>query len=302
MDYRIIISIFAFFSLISTGMILHTNRLQENIVKSSALDNARLYSNAIETFRTLYASEVVSVARKQGLEVTHDYHDKMAIPLPATLSMLLGNKIGESDSGASTKLYSPYPFPWRKETGGLVDGFAEKAWTNISADSSKPYFEFFLDSEQKTLRYAAADEMRASCIECHNNHPDSPKTDWKEGDLRGILEVNIPLNNVINRANNDLNISVMVYTLLSILGMIGILFMLKKHKDETNSLRMINDELNLAFDEIEILRGIIPICSWCHNIRDDEGSWEQMESYISQHTEASFSHGICPDCLAEVRP
>lgn len=56
-----------------------------------------------------------------------------------------------------------------------------------------------------------------------------------------------------------------------------------------------------AMEEIEVLKGIIPICSYCHSIRDDEGAWDNMEHYISSHSEASFSHGICPKCLPKAR-
>jgi hypothetical protein len=49
-------------------------------------------------------------------------------------------------------------------------------------------------------------------------------------------------------------------------------------------------------DEVKILKGIIPMCSYCHSIRNDEGAWDQMESYISKHSEVRYSHGICPKC------
>lgn len=49
-------------------------------------------------------------------------------------------------------------------------------------------------------------------------------------------------------------------------------------------------------EEIKTLKGIIPICAYCHRIRDDKESWQQLESYISEHSEALFSHGICPEC------
>ena len=55
-------------------------------------------------------------------------------------------------------------------------------------------------------------------------------------------------------------------------------------------------ELQTALDEITTLRGIIPICSGCKRIRDDRGYWNQIESYISAHSDADFSHGICPEC------
>lgn len=56
--------------------------------------------------------------------------------------------------------------------------------------------------------------------------------------------------------------------------------------------------LQQALDEIRTLRGIIPICSYCKKIRDDEGFWSQVEQYVSDHTDAKFSHGICPACFA----
>jgi len=57
-----------------------------------------------------------------------------------------------------------------------------------------------------------------------------------------------------------------------------------------------NNSLQKALDEIKTLRGIIPICSYCKKIRDDHGAWEIIEAYISSHSEAKFSHGICPEC------
>jgi hypothetical protein len=61
-------------------------------------------------------------------------------------------------------------------------------------------------------------------------------------------------------------------------------------------------KLQDALDEIKTLRGIIPICSHCKQIRDDEGIWQKIEKYIHEHSEASFSHGICPDCLRKHYP
>ena len=52
-------------------------------------------------------------------------------------------------------------------------------------------------------------------------------------------------------------------------------------------------------DEIKKLNGIIPICSYCHKIRDDKQMWQQLESYISEHSGALFSHGICPECYEQ---
>jgi len=61
-------------------------------------------------------------------------------------------------------------------------------------------------------------------------------------------------------------------------------------------------DLRISLDEIKILQGIIPICSSCKKVRDDRGAWKQIESYIRDHSEAQFSHGICPDCAHRLYP
>jgi PAS domain S-box-containing protein len=61
-------------------------------------------------------------------------------------------------------------------------------------------------------------------------------------------------------------------------------------------------ELQDALAEIKTLRGIIPICASCKKIRDDKGYWTQMEAYIRDHSQAEFSHGICPKCTRELYP
>lgn len=56
------------------------------------------------------------------------------------------------------------------------------------------------------------------------------------------------------------------------------------------------DELTQALVEIKTLRGMIPICAWCHKVRDDAGFWQRIEGYLQTHTDATFSHSICPGC------
>jgi ABC-type nickel/cobalt efflux system permease component RcnA len=66
--------------------------------------------------------------------------------------------------------------------------------------------------------------------------------------------------------------------------------------------QQLNHKLQQALDEISQLKGILPICSFCKRIRDDEGHWQQLETYIRDHSAADFSHGICEDCLAKHYP
>jgi phosphoserine phosphatase RsbU/P len=61
-------------------------------------------------------------------------------------------------------------------------------------------------------------------------------------------------------------------------------------------------ELSQALEQIKTLRGIVPICANCKKIRDDAGYWQQVEVYVHTHTEAEFSHGICPECMRKLYP
>ncbi len=67
-----------------------------------------------------------------------------------------------------------------------------------------------------------------------------------------------------------------------------------------NERKILVKELKQALGKIRTLSGLIPICSSCKNIRDDRGYWNLIESYIETHSHASFSHGICPDCIKKM--
>ncbi len=71
---------------------------------------------------------------------------------------------------------------------------------------------------------------------------------------------------------------------------------LQRERDKTIA------ELKAALDEVKQLRGVLPICVHCKQIRDDQGFWGRVDSYISQHSEVQFSHGICPTCRKELYP
>lgn len=61
-------------------------------------------------------------------------------------------------------------------------------------------------------------------------------------------------------------------------------------------------ELSQALEQIKTLRGIVPICANCKDIRDDQGYWNKVEVYVHAHSEAQFTHGICPDCMKKLYP
>jgi len=75
-----------------------------------------------------------------------------------------------------------------------------------------------------------------------------------------------------------------------------------ERKQAEESLWEVRDELLGALDKVKTLSGLLPICSHCKKIRDDKGHWNQIEAYLRDHSEANFSHGLCPDCAKKLYP
>lgn len=66
-------------------------------------------------------------------------------------------------------------------------------------------------------------------------------------------------------------------------------------------LRRISARLAHALEQVKTLRGLLPMCAWCKRIRDDQGYWTKVEAYLQANTDADFTHGICPECMAKER-
>lgn len=105
--------------------------------------------------------------------------------------------------------------------------------------------------------------------------------------------------NDLMSSGNLSGILILILIILSTSFLIS-LMQLNSQKLEAENSKLI-DKLQSALKEIKTLKGIVPICSYCKKIRDDKGSWTQIESYIDEHSEADISHGICPEC-AKILP
>ena len=88
-------------------------------------------------------------------------------------------------------------------------------------------------------------------------------------------------------------------TVLGIEGIVQDITQLKQAEADRESAIK---RLEKALSEIKTLRGILPLCSFCKKIRDDEGYWEQVDVYINRHSDADISHSICPECLRKHYP
>lgn len=75
-----------------------------------------------------------------------------------------------------------------------------------------------------------------------------------------------------------------------------------ERKDAERERDLLISELSEALTQVKTLSGLLPICSNCRRIRNDKGYWERLEKYIQEHTDADFSHGICPECMEAIYP
>jgi PAS domain S-box-containing protein len=178
---------------VSALVVVYTFESSQRVVVQYATESAREHAESVTQFRNFYAQELVPRAMRAGVSVTHDYKSRdNALPLPATLTIELGHYLSQVDGGTQVRLYSDLPFPWRAGEREL-DDFQKQALTHLNQHPEEPFVREELMHGQRVLRYAQADRMLSGCVACHNHYPGSPKTDWKVGDVRGALEVVLPV-------------------------------------------------------------------------------------------------------------
>jgi methyl-accepting chemotaxis protein len=183
-----------FLALLATLLVL--SRMQARSVRDMALKAASSASIEIATLRKFYTSEVVSRAKESGMKINYDFTNKRdTLPLPATFVKALGAQLADEHPGSAVRLYSRHPFPHAASTE-KYDEFELAAIEALEQHPDQPFFRIEAYNGRRSVRYAVADVMAANCVTCHNTHPESPKKDWKVGDVRGVLAVTIPVDDV----------------------------------------------------------------------------------------------------------
>lgn len=232
---------------------LGIKRAIDGTLMFSAEQSARALNNALESFRDLYSAEVIKKLDGSQFKITHNYKDDdMAIPLPASMTIELGKIIGTKGSGSSAHLYSPYPFPWRSREGGLRDDFQKEAWQFLSDNPDSDFYKIeYIDNETPVLRYARADKMRTSCVQCHNTHPKTPYNKWKVGDLRGILEIRQPLAPIMSAGKKELINIEMIQMVSTALGVLGIFLIVSSFRERLRKQQILQNKLETKNSELE---------------------------------------------------
>ena len=160
--------------------------------EASLLRQASDLNSVISSVRGYYSKTVVGrvLAAPGSTQVTHNYEAiPGAIPIPATMSMELGRVINEQQQNISYRFISDVPF--KNRAPHIFDNFESAALKKLRADPRQEVTEVSRDFLSDRVRLVAPVIMSATCVSCHNSHPESPKRDWKIGDVRGIQEVSI---------------------------------------------------------------------------------------------------------------
>jgi len=150
---------------------------------------------------------------------------------------------------------------------------------------------------QPYLRLMRPFRTEKGCLKCH------AQQGYKEGDIRGGLSVSIPMAPLWEIGRGHQLIMWISHILVWFLGVCGIAWgsqklsrSLAEQSRGAEEREKLIGELQETMAQVKVLRGILPICANCKKIRDDKGYWKQVESYIRDHSEADFSHSICPEC------
>jgi adenylate cyclase len=149
-------------------------------------------NTVISSMREYYATNIVGrvLALPGTTKVVHNYRDiPGAIPIPATLSLELGKVISERQQNIAYRFVSDYPF--KNRPAHALDQFEINALAKLRQNSSQGLSQVSGTISNDQVRFITPVIMGQACVSCHNSHPESPKIDWKVGDVRGIQEVSI---------------------------------------------------------------------------------------------------------------
>jgi methyl-accepting chemotaxis protein len=191
-------------------------RVVVNIATDGAVTASQQIATQFKIIRTYYTENIVNKINKEGTfkpAIDHK-NDAKAIPLPATMIHDLSVLLSKQDT--TLNLYSGYPFPNRKDR--RLDAFQQRAWDYLSNNPQGFLSQNETRDGKNIVRVAVADTMDTqACINCHNSASGSPKRDWKLGDVRGVLEVTMVIDQQLTHG------TVLSTAIIIAVGLIGIL-------------------------------------------------------------------------------
>ena len=187
--------------LVVAAMVIAISIYTPKAVVDTALEEAVVKglqtADQLRALRAFYSENVVSKAVKDGAKASASYkNDPSAIPVPTTFIL----DVAQAFSNDQVKVGLVSPFPWPTRAGRVLDDFQREAWDKLSLDPGAHFERREVVNGREVLRVAVGDRMDASCVACHNSNAQSPKRDWKVGDVRGIIEVVRPIDQITRGA------------------------------------------------------------------------------------------------------
>ncbi len=208
--WKLFLPVTILFILIIISVAVVTPELIRRNAETDALEAAQRTVNQLKSLRAYYVKNVIKkVIGRDGIKGSFKHeNDPDAIPLPATMIHDLSKLY--SAGGTSISLYSAFPFPNRASR--KLDDFGKLAWDELSRNPDTVVKRMDIINGEPVMRVAIADRMVSdACVSCHNGRADTPKADWKLGDVRGVLEVDL---SIVSALENGSKIK---YTLLGVI-------------------------------------------------------------------------------------
>jgi adenylate cyclase len=219
-----------------------------NLSETSLLRQAKDLNSVVSSVRGYYASNVVGrvLASPGETKVVHNYESiPGAIPIPATLSLELGRVISEQQENITYRFVSDFPF--KNRAPHVLDGFETNALANLRNHVNQQLTDVSASVFSDRVRLVAPVIMGAACVSCHNSHPESPKRDWKVGDVRGIQEITITQPIAANLFSFKYLLAYFVFMAASGITFIGV------QRRQAATIRGMNRELETANDFLATL-------------------------------------------------
>jgi PAS domain S-box-containing protein len=216
----IVVVILSLLSLLTLSYFV-PQKIEKN-TEESVTQNSKLLVDHIRKFRSYYTENIiVKVKQQTNLKINFDHKTKSdTLPLPATMVHDIGELFTEG-SNLEIKMYSDYPFPNRANR--VLDAFEKESLHYLLKNPNDIYVKKDFYREKNVMRVAIPDSLYSqSCVDCHNTRLDSPKTDWKLNDIRGVIEIITPIDEQL-ASSNEVVWYVIIFIFLNIVILVALL-------------------------------------------------------------------------------
>ncbi|NRB43140.1 MAG: methyl-accepting chemotaxis protein, partial [Pseudomonadales bacterium] len=270
--WRLIIPLIGFLILLSVAMHFLVPTLMNRNTEQEAIKTGVNIVNQFTQLRGYYSKHVIKKALLAGMKpsIVHKGVEN-AVPLPATMIYDMSELL--SSGNINLDLYSAFPFPNRASR--RLDDFQQRAWKQLNIDPEKPFTQVEETSKGTYVRIAVADKLVAQgCVDCHNSRADTPKDDWRLGDVRGVLEVKINIDSQL-AASATLGWEVVGIIIISSIILVIFLSIIYKKRISHRLMAIVNSSAILAEGDLT------------HRLRE-EGQHEagQISRSVNKFTES----------------